>query len=39
MYALGLETHMEWESHAMKDIFQTIPERRTTENELEKIYR
>jgi type I phosphodiesterase/nucleotide pyrophosphatase len=38
MYALGLETHMEWESQAMKDIFQTIPERRTTENELEKIY-
>lgn len=38
MYALGLETHMEWESQAMKEIFQTIPERRTTENELEKIY-
>lgn len=39
MYALGLETHTEWQSQAMKDIFQTIPERRTTENELEKIYR
>jgi len=38
MYALGLETHTEWESQPMKDIFQTIPERRTTENELEKIY-
>ena len=38
MYALGLETHVEWESHAITEIFQTIPERRTTENELEKIY-
>jgi hypothetical protein len=38
MYALGLETHMEWESQAITEIFQTIPERRTTENELEKIY-
>lgn len=38
MYALGLETHMEWESQAMTEIFQTKPERRTTENELEKIY-
>ncbi len=38
MYALGLETHTEWESQAMKEIFQTTPTRRTTENELEKIY-
>jgi hypothetical protein len=38
MYALGLETHMEWESQAVTEIFQTKPERRTTENELEKIY-
>ncbi len=38
MYALGLETHTEWESQAMTEIFQTKPERRTTENELEKIY-
>ncbi len=38
MYALGLETHMEWESQAITEIFQTTPERRTTENELEKIY-
>ena len=38
MYALGLETHTEWDSQAMKDIFQSTPTRRTTENELEKIY-
>jgi len=38
MYALGLETHTEWESHPLKEIFQAVPERRTTENELEKIY-
>ena len=38
MHALGLETHTEWESQAMTEIFQTTPERRTTENELEKIY-
>ena len=38
MYALGLETHTEWESQAIKEIFQTTPERQTTENELEKIY-
>lgn len=38
MYALGLETHTEWESHALEEIFQTIPERRTTGNEPEKIY-
>ena len=38
MYALGLETHVEWESQALTEIFQTKPKRRTTENELEKIY-
>ncbi len=38
MYALGLETHTEWDSHAVKEIFQAIPERRTTDNELKKIY-
>ncbi len=38
MYALGLQTHMEWDSQAITEIFQSIPERRTTENELEKIY-
>ncbi len=31
MEALGLETYTEWDSHAIKEIFQTIPERRTTE--------
>ena len=39
MYALGLETHTEWESQAITDIFQATPERQTTENELEKFYR
>ena len=38
MYALGLETHTEWDSHPLTEIFQAVPERRTTENELEKIY-
>ena len=38
MYALGLETHTEWESHALEEIFQTVPERRTTENEPKKNY-
>lgn len=38
MYGLGLETHTEWDSRPLKEIFQTVPERRTTENELEKIY-
>lgn len=33
MYALGLETHTEWDSHAIGDIFQAVPERRTTDNE------
>lgn len=35
MYALGLETHTEWDSHAIGDIFQAVPERRTTGNELQ----
>ena len=38
MYALGLETHTEWDSQVIQGIFATTPERRTTENELEKIY-
>ena len=38
MHALGLETHTEWQSEAISEIFETTPERRTTENELEKIY-
>lgn len=38
MYALGLETHTEWESQAIEEIFKSKPERRTTENELQKIY-
>jgi len=33
MEALGLETHTEWESHALREIFQTVPKRRTTGNE------
>jgi hypothetical protein len=37
MYALGLETHTEWDSHPINEIFQAVPERRTTENELQKI--
>lgn len=31
--ALGLETHTEWESRALTDIFQKRPQRRTTGNE------
>ncbi len=38
MYALGLETHTEWQSQAITEIFQSTPKRRTTENELEKFY-
>ncbi|WP_447970154.1 alkaline phosphatase family protein [Nitrospira sp. M1] len=38
LYALGLKTHTEWESHAVEDIFETIPEHRTTENDLEGLY-
>ncbi len=37
MYALGLETHTEWDSRPINEIFQAVPERRTTENELQKI--
>lgn len=33
LYALGLETHTEWESHAIDEIFKSQPERRTTGNE------
>jgi len=33
LYALGLHTYTEWDSHAIKEIFQTEPEPRTTENE------
>jgi len=38
LYALGLKTHTEWESHAIEEIFETIPEHRTTENDLEGLY-
>lgn len=31
--ALGLETHTEWDSHAIEEIFQKKPVRRTTDNE------
>lgn len=31
--ALGLETHTEWDSHAIEEIFQNQPTRRTTNNE------
>ena len=34
LYALGLETHTEWQSHAVDEIFQSKPEPQTTENEL-----
>ncbi len=33
MEALGLETHTEWDSRTLTDIFQKKPERRTTGNE------
>lgn len=33
MYALGLKTHTEWDSQVIEEIFQKIPERRTTGNE------
>ncbi len=33
MNALGLETHTEWDSRALTDIFRATPERRTTGNE------
>ena len=34
LYALGLKTHTEWESHAIEEIFQSIPKHRTTGNDL-----
>ena len=34
LYALGLKTHTEWESDAIAEIFETVPEHRTTENEM-----
>ena len=34
LYALGLKTHTEWESHAIDEIFESIPKHRTTENEM-----
>ncbi len=33
LHALGLETHTEWDSHAIEEIFQKKPARRTTDNE------
>ena len=33
LYALGLETYTEWDSHAIDEIFQFVPTRRTTGNE------
>ena len=36
LYALGLKTHTEWESHAVEEIFETVPEHRTTENDMSK---
>lgn len=33
LYALGLQTHTEWESQVIEEIFQQTPERRTTDNE------
>jgi len=33
LYALGLETHTEWDSHAIDEIFKSIPKRRTTGND------
>ena len=38
MYALGLDTHTEWDSHAINEIFQSVPERRTTDNDLQKMH-
>jgi arylsulfatase A-like enzyme len=38
MYALGLETYTEWDSQVIGEIFQSLPERRTTENELQKLH-
>ena len=33
MEALGLETHTEWQSQPIKEIFVATPERKTTGNE------
>lgn len=33
MYALGLETHTEWDSQPITEIFQKVPARRTTGND------
>lgn len=33
LQALGLETHTEWDSHAIEEIFHKKPARRTTNNE------
>lgn len=33
LYALGLETHTEWDSKPITEIFQTVPKKQTTENE------
>lgn len=33
LYALGLETHTEWDSHAIDEIFRSVPKRRTTGND------
>ena len=33
MEALGLETHTEWQSQPIKEIFVATPERKTTDNE------
>jgi arylsulfatase A-like enzyme len=33
LYALGLETHTEWDSHAINEIFRSVPKRRTTGND------
>ena len=33
LYALGLETHTEWDSHAIDEIFKSKPSRRTTGND------
>jgi hypothetical protein len=32
-----LETHTEWDSHVIDEIFQAVPEQRTTDNELQKV--
>ena len=37
LYALGLHTHTEWDSHVIDDIFQTVPQQRTTNNEPQQV--